>query len=103
MTVLLPTVVVLSCVSAHVFPELCYLWAIYEFAGCVIEKDTAYPGNDIGGGRKVKNQKACAALTGEIEGALFWTYHDKVKKCWIKTSKKGKKAAKGVVSGNNKC
>ena len=99
-----------SHVNAHVFPELCHVSrAIYEFAGCVIEKETDYLGNDIEELQKlripygVKNQQACAALTATKEGALFWTYRASDKKCWIKTSKKGKRAHKGLVSGNIEC
>ena len=82
---------------------------ISQFAGCVIEKETDYLGNDIEELQKlqipygVKNQQACAALTATKEGALFWTYRASDKKCWIKTSKKGKRAHKGLVSGNIEC
>ena len=75
----------------------------------MIDKDTDYLGHNIKELEKlrkpykVKNQAACAKLTSEKEGALFWTYRDSDKKCWIKTSKKGKKAHKGLVSGNMKC
>ena len=76
-------------------------------AGCVIEEKTAYHGNDIKQGakifKKVEDQKACAKLTAENEKAKFWTYHPSNKKCFIKTSKKGKKPQKTSVSGNREC
>ena len=56
-----------------------------------------------GSPHKVENQEACAKLTASKEGALFWTYRDSDKKCWIKTSKKGKTPLKTVVSGNREC
>ena len=71
--------------------------------GCVIDEETDYLGHDIEGGKKVKNQQACATLTGTKEGGLFWTYRASDKKCWIKTSKKGKMAQAGLVSGNIEC
>ena len=71
--------------------------------GCVIEEETMYFGHDIQKGVKVKNQQACANLTATKEGALFWTYRAKDKKCFIKTSKKGKKTLAGRVSGNVGC
>ena len=77
--------------------------------GCVIDEETDYLGHDIDELKKagkpftVKNQQACATMTGTKEGALFWTYRASDKKCWIKTSKKGKKAHKGLVSGSIGC
>ena len=71
--------------------------------GCVIEEETMYFGHDIQKGVKVKNQQACANLTATKEGALFWTYRASDKKCFLKTSKKGKKALAGRVSGNVGC
>ena len=75
------------------------------FAGCQIDEKTDYLGHDIKGlvGIKVENQEACAKRTALTKGALFWTYRDSDKKCWIKTSKKGKKANKTLVSGNREC
>ena len=71
----------------------------------MIDEETDYRGQDIKGGKgvKVKNQQACATLTGTKEGGLFWTYRASDKKCWIKNSKKGKRAHKGLVSGNIEC
>ena len=95
--------------SSHVFPELCHVWAICRFAGCVTDEDTDYLGHDIPEimermePYKVENQQACATLTGEKEGASFWTYRDSDKKCWLKSSKAGKKEHAGLVSGNIEC
>ena len=69
----------------------------------MIEEETMYFGHDIQKGVKVKNQQACANLTATKEGALFWTYRASDKKCFLKTSKKGKKALAGRVSGNVGC
>ena len=71
----------------------------------MIEEETLYNGHDIKGegNVKVKNQQACATLAGTKEGARFWTYRPKDKKCFIKTSKKGKKAFAGRVSGSVGC
>ena len=69
----------------------------------MIEEETMYFGHDIQKGVKVENQQACADLTVTKEGALFWTYRAKDKKCFIKTSKKGKKTLAGRVSGNVGC
>ena len=95
--------------SSHAFLELCHAWAIFKFAGCVTDEDTDYLGHDIPEimermePYKVANQQACATLTGEKEGASFWTYRDSDKKCWLKSSKAGKKEHTGLVSGNIEC
>merc|ERR1719234_178042 len=51
-------------------------------SGCIIEKEMAYPGNDIDidgkerhGGTKVENQEACAKLSLE-SNASYWTYYE---------------------------
>ena len=71
----------------------------------MIEEKTIYLGHDIKGegNVKVKNQQACATLAATKEGALFWTYRPSDKKCFLKTSKKGKRAAAGRVSGSVGC
>merc|ERR1712168_1710580 len=74
-----------------------------EEEGCVIEEETQYLGHDIQKSVKVENQQACADLTATKEGALFWTYRTSDKKCFIKSSKKGKKEHTGRVSGNKEC
>ena len=71
--------------------------------GCVIDEETDYLGHDIGKAAKVKNQQACATLTGTKEGGLFWTYQASTKKCWVKTSKEGKTEGAGLVSGSVGC
>ena len=73
--------------------------------GCVIEEETIYYGHDIKGegNVKVKNQQACATLAATKEGARFWTYRPSDKKCFIKTSKKGKMEGAGLVSGSIGC
>ena len=60
-------------------------------------------GHYIGKAVKVKNQQACATLTGTKDGGLFWTYQASTKKCFIKTTKKGKMEGAGLVSGNIGC
>ena len=73
-------------------------------AGCEIDEETDYLGHDMKGSpHNVENEDACAHLTATKKDALFWTYRDSDKKCWIKTSKKGKKANKNLVSGNREC
>ena len=62
-----------------------------------------YFGHDIQKGVKVKDQQACATLAATKEGALFWTFRASDKKCFLKTSKKGKRAAVGRVSGSVGC
>merc|ERR1711974_483267 len=75
-----------------------------EKEGCEIEEKTDYLGHDMKGSpHKAESQEACAKLTASKKGGLFWTYRDSDKKCWIKTSKKGKKANKKLVSGNREC
>ena len=73
----------------------------------MVEEKIDYEGNDIKQGAKtfkvVENQEACAKLSAENEKAKFWTYQPSSKKCWIKTSKKGKRPNKTVVSGNQEC
>ena len=73
----------------------------------MIEEKTDYFGNDIKQGatkyKVVENQEACAKLAAANEKALFWTYRPSDKKCWIKTSKAGKRALKTFVSGNKEC
>ena len=77
-------------------------------AGCVIEEKTGYAGNDIKQGDKpfkedVEDQKACANLAAANKKAKFWTYKTSNKRCFLKTSKAGKKPLKARVSGNREC
>ena len=72
-------------------------------SGCVIEEKTDYNGHDIKMIKKVENHEVCAKLAAANEKAKFWTYQAASKKCWIKTSKKGKRPNKTVVSGNQEC
>ena len=74
-----------------------------ECGVCVIEKQIDYNAHDIKMIPKVENHEACAKQAAAHEKAKFWTYQAKSKKCWIKTSKKGKKSNKTVVSGNREC
>ena len=67
----------------------------------MIEEKTGYQGNDIKIEEDLEDQKACAKLTNEK--AKFWTYNPSNKKCFIKTSKAGKKPSKTSVSGNREC
>ena len=84
------------------------IWLLCSLsAGCVIEEEIVYWGHDIKGkgshNVKVKNQQACATLAATIEGALFWTYRPKDKKCFVKNSKEGRRAHAGRVSGSVAC
>ena len=72
-------------------------------SGCVIEEKTDYNGHDIKMIPKVENHEGCAKLAAVNEKAKFWTYQAASKNCFIKTSKKGKKPNKTVVSGNQEC
>ena len=72
--------------------------------GCIIEKNTDYRANDIGAMMtRVENQKACAKRSFSRDGALYWTYQPSTKRCWSKTSKAGRMAMVGVVTGSNEC
>ena len=72
---------------------------------CVIEEKTDYLGNDIKMIPNVKNHQDCAKKAAENEKAKFWTYQPSKKKCWIKTSKAGKRTLEKnvIVSGNAEC
>ena len=72
-------------------------------AGCVIDEKTDYRGHDIKMIKNVENHEACAKLAAANKKAKFWTYQAASKNCFIKTSKKGKKPNKTVVSGNQEC
>ena len=108
----------LQCKSPPFFTEWCDLFFFENVflrttlvctlsTGCVIEEKTVYWGHDIKGAGshnvKVKNQQACATLAATIEGALFWTYRPKDKKCFVKNSKEGRRAHAGRVSGSVAC
>ena len=69
----------------------------------MIEEKTDYNAHDIKMIKKVENQEACAKLAAANEKAKFWTYQAASKNCFIKTSKKGKRPNKTVVSGNQEC
>ena len=70
--------------------------------GCVVEEKIDYPGYDIKM-EIVANQEECAKLCATTVGAHFWTYHDEVKKCWVKTSNSVKVSDDRFVSGNRGC
>jgi len=73
-------------------------------AGCIIEENFDYRANNIGAMMaRVEDQKACAKRSFSRDGALFWTYQPSTKRCWSKTSKAGRMAMEGVVSGSNEC
>ena len=72
-------------------------------AGCVLEKETGYYGNNIKVHKKVESQEDCLKLVKANKKALFWTYKAKAKECRVKKSKKGKKPFPGHVSGNREC
>ena len=69
----------------------------------MIDEKTDYRGHDIKMIKNVENHEACAKLAAANKEAKFWTYQAASKKCWIKTSKKGKMPLKTVVSGNREC
>ena len=78
--------------------------------GCIIEKEMAYPGNDIDiggkeryGGTKVENQEACAKLSLS-SGASYWAYYQEPRSvCFVKTSKSNRKSNPTSVAGNSEC
>ena len=77
-------------------------------SGCIIEENINYRGNAIldgppGGRRTVENQDACAKLSFSKSSSSFWTYQPSTKLCWLKTSKSGRMAQSGLVSGNDEC
>ena len=90
---------------------VCRIWSTFAhhtvlhhvYAGCVIEEKIDYNAHDIKMIKKVENQEACAKLAAANEKAKFWTYQAASKNCFIKTSKKGKRPNKTVVSGNQEC
>ena len=51
----------------------------------------------------VKNQDECAKFCAETKGALFWTYFDKIKRCWVKRANSKKIPDVRLVSGNRQC
>ena len=69
----------------------------------MIEEKTGYQGNDIKIEENVDDQKACAKLAAANKKAKFWTYKTSNKRCFLKTSKAGKKPLKARVSGNREC
>ena len=61
-----------------------------------------YRGDDIKN-KIVKNQEECAKFCAETKGALFWTYFDKIKRCWVKRANSKKIPDVRLVSGNRQC
>jgi len=70
--------------------------------GCSIEKGVAYTGNNIGKGKRVSNEGACAKMCYSNAKCHYWTYY-KGKTCFMK-SKLGKRRERADrVSGNKHC
>ena len=76
-----------------------------QHQGCVIEENTQYNslGKSILERWEGESQEACANLSAETEGALFWTYHKTSKQCFVLSSMLGKKEKENIVSGNREC
>ena len=72
------------------------------FAGCHIEENVNYWGNDLFY-QNVETQQACADLAVSVTGGNFWTWNrDGNKGCHIKKSRK-RVSDKSTVSGNRLC
>ena len=74
----------------------------FFLSGCVIDDKMDYRGDDIKN-KIVKNQDECAKFCAETKGALFWTYFDKIKRCWVKRANSKKIPDVRLVSGNRQC
>jgi len=73
---------------------------------CSFEENTKYSGHNLywGKGIKVEDMAECASLCFEDGKCNFWTYNQKVSKCWMKTSDEGRSLSKtGSVSGQKAC
>ena len=71
--------------------------------GCLIEEKIDYRGNDLRRFTNVPSKEECAKKAAAVKDAKFWTYSPKHKKCFSKTSMKGRRANPDSVSGNVEC
>ena len=66
----------------------------------MIEKNVAYYGTNVVF-MLVENDVDCAKHSLFTDGAFFWTFFNR--RCYLITSKSGKQALNGYVSGNSEC
>ena len=73
-----------------------------EIAGCLIEKNIDYFGNDIINGVTESHQE-CANWCLTTFNGNFWKWDPRDKRCYIKSSSSGRKHHSGAISGNREC
>ena len=66
---------------------------------CVFVSNIDYHGSDIGHIEGSSPPGCCAACTAFV-GCSHWTWSDKTKTCWLKTSAAGAKPSTGATSGS---
>ena len=71
-------------------------------AGCTIEEDIDYHGNDIND-KVVGSSQACADFCASTTDGKYWTWNRGDKRCFVKTSKSGRTNKAMTVSGNRGC
>ena len=70
----------------------------------MIEELINYYGHDLESKDRIESMEECIEKAAKVEKAKFWTYEPRTKKCWIKTSKRGRRKHRNAgVSGNVKC
>ena len=72
------------------------------FAGCIMEQDIDYYGNDIVD-QVVESMQACADFCASTGGGQFWTWNRGTNRCHVKRSKSGERSEVVAVSGNRYC
>ena len=77
-------------------------------AGCLIEEDTDYYGNDIAGPKIMEDTDKCTLWCSSVSECTHWVYQAEnrpvgERHCWLKNSNSGKRKIEGSISGNRKC
>ena len=70
-----------------------------------MEQEIGYRGNDLKPSKtkKTANKQECSDYCAATPGCLFWTWQTRTKKCYLKSSKAGRRKARNAVSGNSEC
>ena len=67
--------------------------------GCILDKDTDYPGEDVGD-KDGKSWQECREHCSKNKDCSFFTWGVKQKTCWLKRAMSKREKKNGLISGS---